>query len=86
MALHKHRGVCVGGGEHYLFLSLNAATKTFQNRLFMVLHRHRRGGEGGQACPNNLRGGPTYPFNNPPTFFFNFYVKQEKSQMYQVEG
>ena len=29
---------------------------------------------GGQA-----QGGPTYPpLNNPPTFSFNFYVKQEK--------
>ena len=40
--------------------------------------------------PNNLRGGgggniPFGPPNNPPTFSFNFYVKQEKSQMYQVE-
>ena len=53
------------------------------------LHRRRkkggaeaggRGG-GGQARPNNLRGGANIPFgppNNPPTFSFNFYVKQEK--------
>ena len=29
---------------------------------------------------------PPPPPNNPPTSSFNFYVKQEKSQMYQVEG
>ena len=51
-----------------------------------------RGGPGwvGAGPPNNLRGGGgNIPFglpNNPPTFSFNFYVKQEKSQMYQVEG
>ena len=47
-----------------------------------------RGG-GGPGPPNNLGGGPTYPLappNNPQAFSFNFYVKQEKSQMYQVEG
>ena len=42
------------------------------------------GGGGGGQAPNNLRGGPTYPFppplpNNPSTFSFNFYVKQEKN-------
>ena len=40
-----------------------------------------RGGQGARS-PNNLRGGPTYPLppppNNPSTFFYNFYVKQEK--------
>ena len=40
------------------------------------------GARGGQAPPpNNLRGGANIPFgppNNPPTFSFNFYVKQEK--------
>ena len=38
--------------------------------------------------PNNLIGGghTLWPANNPPTFSFNFYVKQKKSQMYQVEG
>ena len=42
----------------------------------------RGGGQGGPGPPNNLRGGPTYPLpppNNPPTFSFNFYVKQEKN-------
>ena len=55
----------------------------------MTNHRRRKRGDiGGQAPPNNLRGGPTYPLapvsppspgppNNPPTFSFNFYVKQE---------
>ena len=38
------------------------------------------GGQGGRP-PNNSSGGPSYPLappNNPPTFSFNFYVKQEK--------
>ena len=44
----------------------------------VFIHRHRKRGGG-----NNLRGGggATYPLpppNNPPTFSFNFYVKQEK--------
>ena len=45
------------------------------------------GGGRGRPPPNNLRGGGggNIP-NNPPTFSFNFCVKQEKSQMYQVEG
>ena len=37
---------------------------------------------GGPGPPNNLRGGANIPFgppNNSPTFFFNFYVKQEKN-------
>ena len=66
----------------------------FQDR---KLHTHRKKGAGqGRQAPNNLREGPTYPLppppppppppNYPPTFSFNFYVKQEKSQMYQVEG
>ena len=51
--------------------------------LFVIsLHRRRkRGGQGGPGPPNNLRGGANIPFgppNNPPTFSFNFYVKQEK--------
>ena len=40
-----------------------------------------RGGARGARPPNNLRGGANIPFgppNNPPTFSFNFYVKQEK--------
>ena len=41
-----------------------------------------RGGRGGRP-PNNLRGGAKIPSappppNNPSTFSFNFYVKQEK--------
>ena len=41
------------------------------------------GGQGGPAPPPQIiwEGGPTHPFgppNNPPTFSFNFYVKQEK--------
>ena len=51
--------------------------------LFIGVGRGGGGGGGGQPPPNNLRGGPTYPLpppplNNPPTFSFNFYVKQEK--------
>ena len=41
----------------------------------------RGGARGGQPPPNNFGGGPTYPLappNNPPTFSFNFCVKQEK--------
>ena len=40
------------------------------------------GGGGGPGPPNNLRGGANIPFgppNNPPTFSFNFYVKQGKN-------
>ena len=48
---------------------------------FIGVGRGGPGGGGGQA-PNNLRGGGgNIPFatpNNPPTFSFNFYVKQEK--------
>ena len=39
-------------------------------------------GQGGPGPPNNLRGGANIPFgppNNPPTFSFNVYVKQEKN-------
>ena len=39
------------------------------------------GGGGGAGPPNSLKGGANIPFgppNNPPTFSFNFYVKQEK--------
>ena len=39
-------------------------------------------GGGGGRPPNNLRGGGNIPFwppNNPPTFSFNFFVKQEKN-------
>ena len=51
-----------------------------------------RGGPGGARPLNNLKGGgANIPFappppNNPPIFSFNYYVKQEKSQMCQVEG
>ena len=52
-----------------------------------------RGGQGGSPPPVIWeRGGqhtlclPPPPLNNPPIFSFNFYMKQEKSQMYQVEG
>ena len=42
----------------------------------------RGGARGGPGPPNNLRGGggniPFGPPNNPPTFSFSFYVKQEK--------
>ena len=53
-----------------------------------IFHRRRKRGGGpggGQAPPNNLRGGANIPFrpppppNNPPTFSFNFYMKQEKN-------
>ena len=41
------------------------------------------GGGGGEGTRNNLRGGGggNIPFapNNPSTFSFNFYVKQEKN-------
>ena len=38
------------------------------------------GGGGGEGSPNNLRGGQhtIWPPNNPSTFSFNFYLKQEK--------
>ena len=42
----------------------------------------RGGGPGGARPPNNFGGGANIPFgppNNSPTFFFNFYVKQEKN-------
>ena len=50
-------------------------------------HRRRKrgGGPGGARPPNNLGGGANIPFgppNNPPTFSFNFYVKQEKNHKY----
>ena len=52
--------------------------------------RRKRGGGGGGRLPNNLRGGPTYPLppppNNPPTFSFNFYVKQEKITNTKLKG
>ena len=58
-----------------------------------LIHRRRKrgGGVGGPRPPNNLKegGGGNIPFgppDNPPTFSFNFYVKQEKSQIYQAEG
>ena len=41
------------------------------------------GGQAPSPIPNNLRGGQhticAPPPNNPPTFSFNFYVKQEKN-------
>ena len=44
-------------------------------------HHRRRKKRGKPPPPNNLRGGANIPFapppNNPPTFSFNFYVKQE---------
>ena len=48
-------------------------------------------GRGGAAPPPQLiwgeGGNMTLPPPKPPTFSFNFYVKQEKkSQIYQVEG
>ena len=45
------------------------------------------GGGGGQPTQYFERGGniPFFPPNSLSTFSFNFYVKQEKSQMYQVE-
>ena len=49
------------------------------------LHRRRKRGAGGGPGPppNNLKGGggniPFAPPNNPPTFSFNFYVKQQKT-------
>ena len=56
--------------------------KKISGELFQLLHRRRkRGGQGGPGPPNNFGGGANIPFgppNNPPTFSFNFYVKQEK--------
>ena len=59
-----------------------------QLRMFSSKQNHRRrkrggdrgGGGGGAAPPNNLRGGQhtLWPPDNPPTFSFKFYVKQEK--------
>ena len=51
----------------------------------------RGGGARGASPPppNNLRGGgqhTLWPPNNPPTFSFNFYVKQEKITKVPVEG
>ena len=58
---------------------------TFQKFHAITMDNHRRrkrGGAGGARPPNNLRGGgrqhTLWPPNNPPTFSFNFYVKQEK--------
>ena len=50
-----------------------------------------RGGQGGggQAPQSFERGGQHTlwpPPNNPPTFSYNFYVKQEKNTNVQVEG
>ena len=52
------------------------------------------GGGGGAGTPNDLRGGPIYPLqpppppgpHNPPTFSFNFYVKQEKLKCTKLKG
>ena len=46
-------------------------------------HRRRKRGGGAAPPPNNLTEGANIPFappppNNPPTFSFNVYVKQEK--------
>ena len=47
-----------------------------------LIHRRRKGGGGGAGGQEFERGGggniPFGPPNNPPTFSFNFYVKQEK--------
>ena len=51
-----------------------------------LIHRcMKRGGRGGGAGPPIIKEGgggwgniPFGPPNNPPTFSFNFYVKQEK--------
>ena len=59
----------------------------YLNKVILIHRRRKRGGGGGAGGarpPNNLRGGATYPLaplplNNPPTCFFNFYVKQEKN-------
>ena len=54
---------------------------TFAGIVRAFIHRRRKRGGGWGRPPNNLGGGPTYPLappNNPPTFSFNFYVKQEK--------
>ena len=57
------------------------ATLIFGNCGYAMHRRSKRGG-GGAGPLNNLRGGggniPFGPLNNPPTFSFNFYVKQEK--------
>ena len=52
-------------------------------------HRRRKSrGARGARHPIIWEGGQhtLWPPNNPPAFSFNFYVKREKSQMYQVEG
>ena len=54
------------------------STKRQSNKHIGVGGGGARGGA--RPPPNNLRGGANIPFgppNNPPTFFFNFYVKQE---------
>ena len=62
----------------------------FRNAPFLLdYHRRRKRGGGrgggGRPPPNNLREGANIPFgppDNPPTFSFNFYMKQEKNHKY----
>ena len=78
---------CMRFFEYHIFLESSFFVQ--QHCLSMIavvplkMHRRRkRAGGGGQPPLNNLRGGggqhTLWPPNNPPTFSFNFYVKQEK--------
>ena len=77
---------CIGkvilmSGRNIKFIEIFQKLNLSQMCLFIGIGRAGWGGGGGQP-PNNLRGGGSIPFapppNNPPTFSFNFYVKQEK--------
>ena len=80
--------ICATSGTgivHYFF--------DYKTKGIGVGRRGGGGGAGGPGPPNNLIGVPRYHFAPPPpppntplTFSFNFYEKQEISQMYQVEG
>ena len=87
--VHISRRASVYSGKHFVKIGNfnfqpGMELRVYQKYLTVILpHRRRkRGGQGGgPGPPNNLKGGPTYPLpppNNPPTFSFNFYVKQEK--------
>ena len=72
-----------------IYVAVEKGTVSIKGLRFSFVHyydykhrRRKRGGGAGGHPPNNLRGGANTPFappppNNPPTFSFNFYVKQE---------
>ena len=69
---------------HCFYPVLKAAHRSLSGALsFNTLPHRRRKTGGGGAWPSNYlrRGGgqhTLWPPNNPPTFSFKFYVKQEK--------